>query len=497
MPSRQVWTGVCGALLVILGLAGCSGRTPPPPGREVRSLETLDAAGLMRLAANFRRAGDREAAMRFYREAAARAPDDPAPLLAIAEMLGESGDVPGAATVLARARAIAPGDSAVLLASARFALQQDRPSEALEDVAALRRAGLDSADLYNIEAVALDLDGRHAEAVRAFAEALVRRPDDSVILSNLALSLAAAGEIAAARDILEGLLEDAATRPVALENLALVLALSGDLAAAEEAARAVLPPSALASNRRFYRRLATLAPADRPRAVFLGILPPETAVAAMARGETQQAEETRSPAAAAPAAGPVPPRQKKAAADIGPPRRKDEAAPLSTPDAAAAAPEQQPDAAAVAVADAAAAETGRIPDEKPAEPAASQVVATDQAESSQPPAAETAPPVAAAREAIPFYHLQIGSFSSLARARLGWQRLSTASDALAGEVPALESVTLAGGQEMHRLLLGPIRGFRAARARCATLMEAGLDCVVIPERTAATPLSAAKADPGD
>ncbi len=459
-----------GAALAATALLGACSGTRPQSDRDIRTLETMDAAGLMRLAERFERAGDAEAARRFYREAAAREPGNPAPLLALAAMLMKARDFAAAETVLERARAVAPDDPATRLAMARLYLLEDRPEAALGQLGALRALDAESAERvesHNIEAVALDLMGRHGEALRAYAEALVRAPDDTATLSNMALSMAAAGEFAAARDILESLLADPGKRPVALQNLALVFALAGDLAAAERAADEALGDAAVKSNRPFYRRLASLPPRDRARAVFLRILPPEVGTA-----------QAAGPGPAPPAATVTPPaegaKDSEASEDAPAPEAPAVAQPAET-----AVARSEPGAAE------APAEEGNDGMVRSEEQAAAEGATETRAPSRD---SETAPSPASGANAIPFYHLQIGSFSSRARAVLGWRRLSDASNLLAGQSPAIETVTLPDGRATYRLLIGPLHGFGRARALCADLGAEGVDCVVIPEREAVQPL---------
>ncbi len=461
-PKGPAWAvGTAFAATLLLG--ACSG-TQPRPDADIRTLETLDAAGLMRLAERFERAGDPEAARRFYREAAAREPNNPAPLLALAEMLMKGRDFVAAETVLERARAVAPDSSATRLAMARLQLFEDRPEAALTELRALHALHAESAESYNVEAVALDLTGRHGEALRAYAEALVRAPDDMAILSNMALSMAAAGEFAAARDILEGLLEDPGRRTVALQNLALVFALAGDLAAAERAAREALGDDAAKSNRPFYRRLASLAPADRARAVFLRILPSEAKTAQM---DTPEASPTAATA------------DREETGNRGP-----AAEDLPAPEAA-----EIPDPAGK---DVTRSETNAA--EVPAGQGGGEKAAPLEQPRAEDAAERDAPSPPPEQSSIPFYHLQIGSFSSWKRALLGWQRLSAASDLLAEQAPAIETVKLPDGRETYRLLIGPLHGFRRAHTLCTGLGEQGVDCVVIPKRDAAQPLAQMRMD---
>jgi len=101
--------------------------------------------------------------------------------------------------------------------------------------------------------VAYEQTERTPEARAAWAEALKLSPENPDVLTNLALSWAAAGDLPQA----EGLLRRAAARPDASlrvrQNLVLVLGLQGKLAEAEQRLRVDLPPEMVKANLQWLR----------------------------------------------------------------------------------------------------------------------------------------------------------------------------------------------------------------------------------------------------
>jgi len=97
-------------------------------------------------------------------------------------------------------------------------------------------------------AVALDQDGRTADALAAHQKALALAPNNPATLTNLGMYLAVHGDAASA----EPLLRKAAAAPGAAvqerQNLALVLGLEGKFDEAEELARQDLPPDEVQNN---------------------------------------------------------------------------------------------------------------------------------------------------------------------------------------------------------------------------------------------------------
>lgn len=417
------------AALALLALASCAAPRGGTDPQGVRGFDSLDVAGLMRLAGNFERSGDYESAIGFYVRAMRKAPDDAEIPAALGNLFLERGDLTQAEPLYLRARALDPENLQATAGLARLYVSSDRPDEALALLAPLHAAGRGTAGSFNSAAVAHDLRGEHEAARLFYTRALLETPEDTDILSNLALSMAVAGEYAAAHDLLDGLAERPGQVETAMENRSLVLALEGRTGEAEDLARRVQPEETVRLNRLFYRALPNLdsGPA-RARAVFLGRLPdtmPEPVQQAVLAPETPPAAEV-----------------------FAPPVEKADAAPVA------------------------------VNEDLPVEPAAPVASAM--------PVIVEADADAAAR--IPAYHLQLGSFSDEERARKGWE-LYARQDVLSDLGASIEPIAGGQGAPLHRLLAGPVTGYSAAQAVCRALAEAEIPCLVIPERPDAVALA--------
>ena len=124
---------------------------------------------------------------------------------------------------------------------------------------------------------------------------------------------------------------------------------------------------------------------------------------------------------------------------------------------------------------AAAAASGAGPDLPPASPAPPPPAASPAPASTPPaPAASAAPPGAPAT-------LQLGAFSSAARARAAFRSLADRHAPLAGLEPAISPVTRADGETLYRLRVTlPDRA--AADRLCARLRVAGDACAPVADR---------------
>jgi Flp pilus assembly protein TadD len=104
--------------------------------------------------------------------------------------------------------------------------------------------------------VTLDYQGNHAAAQEVYAQALAITPDNPVILNNLGLSQAQAGQLAAAKATLRRAADQPAATAQTRQNLALVEALSGNPEAAERLARQDLSPEMARANADYFKLLS-------------------------------------------------------------------------------------------------------------------------------------------------------------------------------------------------------------------------------------------------
>ncbi len=192
----------------------------------------------------------------FWGHEVQREPKDAGAEVSFAAALRTLGRYDEARQAADQALVLDPKNAPALLEAARAAISAKQGFYALDY---LKRAqALSPRDWrpVSLQGVALDQIERVDEARAAFARALTLSPDNPAVLSNLALSYAARGEVARA----EPLMRRAASLPSASvqerQNLALLLGLQGRYAEAEALMRQDLPPEQAANNLDYVRTLA-------------------------------------------------------------------------------------------------------------------------------------------------------------------------------------------------------------------------------------------------
>jgi hypothetical protein len=195
-------------------------------------------------------------------------PNDLAALVEAGRLSTRLGDPQAAVQFFARAEKIAPSDPRVLAGRASALLTMERPGEALRLFTAAERAGLQPSYFAADRGLAYDLLGYPTNAQRDYRLTLAIERDDEVV-RRLALSLGISGDARAANQLLDPLLRQ--SDRAAWRVHACVLAMQGDTAGADRIAATMLPGfgTQLAP---FFRRLASLSPADRAFAVHFGRL---------------------------------------------------------------------------------------------------------------------------------------------------------------------------------------------------------------------------------
>ncbi len=128
-------------------------------------------------------------------------PDDPSLLRLLGDSCCRSGDLGKGVEYLRRAHEIAPGDTRIRLDLAN-ALAATGDLVAAEAVLGADRSQSHDADLLRLRGYILQAQGRHAEAIDAYGDALALYPDDWETWNNLGNTLRAAGDRATAVDAL-------------------------------------------------------------------------------------------------------------------------------------------------------------------------------------------------------------------------------------------------------------------------------------------------------
>lgn len=207
-------------------------------------------------------------------------PRDVEALLAAARLSTRLGDLSGALALLQRAEGLEAANPRIASNRAAVLVRQGRPGEALRMFQQAESRGVDAREFAADRGFAYDLLGQPLLAQRDYKLALATRRENDVV-RRYALSLGISGDRAGAERELDALLR--AQDRAAWRDRAFILAMNGDVAGAEKIAGTVLPGAAGKNLLPFFRRIATLGPADRAFAVHFGELTPTPARLADAR----------------------------------------------------------------------------------------------------------------------------------------------------------------------------------------------------------------------
>ena len=193
------------------------------------------------------------------------------------------GDGHAALAFFARAEELSPGDSRIKAGIGSALLLVDEPSEALKLYAEASSMGLPDREMVKDRGLAYDLLGDSRRAQRDYQLAL-RQSNDDEVTRRLALSLGISGDRDQGLKLLDPLLRK--QDQAAWRARAFILAMNGNMKDAERIAGQVMPLGMADSLTPFLRRLASLNPAQRARAVNLGIMPDTGVRTAMVSTDT-------------------------------------------------------------------------------------------------------------------------------------------------------------------------------------------------------------------
>ncbi|MDG2533799.1 SPOR domain-containing protein [Sphingomonas sp. HITSZ_GF] len=190
------------------------------------------------------------------------------------------GDTSAALAFFQRAEALEPGNPRIAAGRGMALVRLERPGEALRLFQEAEAKGVPAREYAADRAFAYDLLGQPGLAQRDYKLALSADRDDETV-RRYALSQGITGDREEAMRTLEPLLRR--SDRAAWRARAFILAMSGDTAGAEKIAASMMPGTMGQALSPFFRRLATLGPADRAFAVHFGELSPTQARIADAR----------------------------------------------------------------------------------------------------------------------------------------------------------------------------------------------------------------------
>lgn len=235
----------------------------PPP-----TATPTDAASIARAAAT---RGDQAEALSQYLHVLSTSPNNIEALSGAGRAALAVGDVNAATGFFARAEEIAPTNGAVKAGLGSATVQTGNGRAALRYFKQAQALGVPEATIAEDRGLAYDLSGDSRRAQASYQLALVAKPGDPTTVRRLALSQAIAGNLPAALATLDPLLRKQDIP--AWRTRAFAKALTGDVAGAEQDAGTVMPPNQVAVLRPYLVRLASMKPADKAAAVFLGRFP--------------------------------------------------------------------------------------------------------------------------------------------------------------------------------------------------------------------------------
>ena len=257
--SRQLATGflVLGCVGSVL-VAGCV--VGPKIGNE-ETASRLDRS-LYQTAQTFERRRDYAIAVRYYRKLYQRDAKSVKAVVGLSSSLRHQQQSREAQAIVIRALKDAPKDVNLRAEQGKIQLALGEPLKAIETLSLVDteiKGGL--WDIKVAIAVAYDRIGMYEQAERRYRQALDLSPENAVIMNNFSLSLAQAGNLPEALEILERAIGLPEATPRMRQNLALLYAMKGNLTLAEKYVRRDMPPNIADQNMAYYRNFgANLTP---------------------------------------------------------------------------------------------------------------------------------------------------------------------------------------------------------------------------------------------
>jgi Flp pilus assembly protein TadD len=200
------------------------------------------------------RSGDVASAARFYQAAVEAAPKDPDAAFRLGRALQAMGAHKAAEKNFRKVLTLRPGDREAKRQLANTLIALDNPQAAIK---LYREVIATDSDYraFNGLGVALDMTGKHEDALAAYRAGLAKKPKSLTLKSNLALSMALAGEYKNAAKVLQSVTAHPQATARHRQNLALVYGLAGQDEQAARVARVDLDGPSVARNLDYYNWL--------------------------------------------------------------------------------------------------------------------------------------------------------------------------------------------------------------------------------------------------
>lgn len=250
---RRMWRRRGAIILAAAWLASCASASEEggfPAGDEALT-ETL-----RQTAENAERTYQFEAAAGHYTRLAERQPDSLEPILGQARNLRYAGAPRDAISALRRAIEDRGEQTPLLLELAKAQFASALTVDSRETLMRLRELTPEDWQVYAMLAMLEDNKGRYLAAQDLYRSALALSPDNPSIVNNYSLSLAQAGDLAQAIQILEPIVYGEQSTAQVRQNLAMLYVLNGDTESAEKLVEGDLPPDLARQNLSTFQSLA-------------------------------------------------------------------------------------------------------------------------------------------------------------------------------------------------------------------------------------------------
>jgi len=200
------------------------------------------------------RGGDVASAARFYQQAVKEAPRDPVPAFRLARALQAMGAHKQAAEHFRKVLKLRPGDGDAKRQLANTLISMDEPKASIK---LFQEVIAEHGDYraFNGLGVALDMTGKHKDALTAYRAGLAKQPKSLTLKNNLALSMALAGQYANAAKVLQSVTAHPRATARHRQNLALVYGLAGQDKQAAQVASLDLDGPSVERNLDYYNWL--------------------------------------------------------------------------------------------------------------------------------------------------------------------------------------------------------------------------------------------------
>ncbi|MDP6691135.1 MAG: tetratricopeptide repeat protein [Alphaproteobacteria bacterium] len=237
---------------VCLLLAGCETGAPVKRAEKTNKLDR----SLYQAAESFEKRRDHATAVSYYRNLYRRDPGDIDAVVGLSRGLRHLQQAREAQAIILRAMKDRPKQHDLRAELGKVQLALGEPLKAIDTLS--RVDSENDGKRWDIKvalAIGHDRVGLYEQAERRYRQALALSPENAVIMNNFALSLAQAGRLEEALDILERAAALPEATPRMRQNLAFLYAMKGDLASAEKYVRRDLPPDMADQNMSYYRQL--------------------------------------------------------------------------------------------------------------------------------------------------------------------------------------------------------------------------------------------------